>query len=186
MKVSLAALVALIALGACASSPTLRYPVPAVTGAEKIGVSVSTLEVREVNLPLYAGLETISIEGPDGALVVNDDLLWADDPTRAITQGLAVALASLTRAQVAAEPWPLSESPDARLEVRFTKALAANDGIFRMAGQYFVSSPYGARREVARSFEVSAPYLVDNPGSIGDALGQATFDLAELIARDGL
>ncbi|WP_099827022.1 PqiC family protein [Oceaniglobus indicus] len=186
MKPFAAAVVALTALAACSATQTLRYPVPALTATDKIRVSVGSLEVRDVGLPLYAGLEAISVESPTGELLSNSDQLWADDPIRAITQGLAVALSSLTRADVAAEPWPLSERPDARLEVRFTKALASNDGVFRMEGQYFVSSTTGQRREVARTFAVSSPYDAEDMRTIGDALGRATLELAEIIARDGL
>lgn len=187
MKIIASAFLALATLAACSSAPALRYPVSVLpeTGG-KIGVSVSALEVRDVNLPLYAGLETISIEGPDGVLITDKNTLWADDPTRAVTQGLADALSALTRAKVAAEPWPLSDGPDARLEVRFSKALAGKDGQFSMAGQYFVSSPGGLRREVARRFDVSVPYVVGNPTSVADAMGQAIQKLARTIATDGL
>ena len=174
------------ALAACSSAPVLRYAVPQVPVGERIGVRVGSVEVREVNLPLYAELETIAIETPEGEVVSDENLLWADDPTRAITQGLADALSSLTRADVAAEPWPLSENPDARIEVRFSQALARNTGSFQMAGQYFVSFPDGLRRDVARRFDISVPYVTGNAAAIANAQGQAVIILARTIAKDGL
>ncbi|WP_102108241.1 PqiC family protein [Oceaniglobus roseus] len=176
----------LVALGACSSAPVLRYPVPDVADDATIGVGVRSLEVREADLPLYAGLETIAIEGPNGELMTDPNRLWADDPTRAVTQGLADALSSITRAKVAAEPWPLSDLPDARLEVRFSKALASVDGQYRMAGQYYISSPSGNRREVAKPFEVAAPYNPEDVRTIATAQAQAIRELARIIARGGL
>ncbi len=178
--------VVLIALGACSTDPTLRYPVPAPASTEKIGISVGSVEVRDVNLPLYAELETISLEGAGGELTTDKNMLWADDPVRAVTQGLADALSGLTRAQVAAEPWPLSDSPAARVEVRFSRALAGADGQYRMSGQYFVAFPDGARRDVARRFDIAVPFAVASPAGVAAAQGQAIAELARKIAHDGL
>ncbi len=184
MKPHFAAAIVLSIAGC--SGPILRYDVPAVIPGERIGVQVRSVEVREVNLPLYAELETITIEAPDGELLTDENLLWADDPTRAITQGLAVALSTLTAATVAAEPWPLSDQADARIEVRFSQALAKADGTYRMAGQYFVASTTGNRRDIARQFDISAPYAIDSVNAIAAAQGQAIGSLALIIARDGL
>jgi len=175
-----------LALSACAATPTLRYAVPPTTSDDKIRVSVRSVEVREVGLPLYAELETIAIESPTGEVVVNKNLLWADDPIRAVTQGLADALSSLTNAQVAAEPWPLSDGPDARIEVRFSQALALANGNYRMAGQYFVASISGERREIARRFDISVPYATGSASAIATAQGAAIIELARTIAKDGL
>ncbi len=185
-RMSGAAVAVLLALSACGSDPEIRYDVAQVPPGASVGVPVRTVEVREVSLPLYASLETISVEEVGGRLVTDDSLLWADDPRRQITQALSVALAGITRAQVAAEPWPFSDPADARIEVRFTRALAGADGVFRLAGQYFVASPFGDRRDVARGFEVAVPYVAGDVGSIARAKGRAIDDLAQLIARDGL
>jgi len=179
-------LVLFLALAACTSAPTLRYAVPATTGDDRIGVNVRSVEVRQVDLPLYADLETIAIESPDGEVLTDENLLWADNPARAVTQGLADALSSLTRAQVAAEPWPLSDRPEARIEVRFSRALAQADGNYRMAGQYFVASLSGERREIARRFDIAVPYAAGNAQAIAAAQGLAIIELARNIARDGL
>ncbi|WP_108482558.1 PqiC family protein [Oceaniglobus ichthyenteri] len=185
MKIALATVLALT-LAACTSTPTLRYAVPQVPAGEKIRIGVGSVEVREVNLPLYAELETIAIELPNGEVVSDENLLWADNPIRAVTQGLADALSILTRANVAAEPWPLSDYADARLEVRFSQALARANGNYQMTGQYFVTFPNGGRRDVARRFDISVPYTAGNANAIATAQGQAVTILARAIAKDGL
>jgi uncharacterized lipoprotein YmbA len=184
MRIALFA--AALALSACTATPTLRYAVPPTTAADRIAVSVGSIEVRDVSLPLYAELETIAIESPDGQILSDKNLLWADQPIRAVTQGLADALSSLTRAQVAAEPWPLNERPDARIEVRFSQALARADGTYRMAGQYFVASLNGERREIARRFDIAVPYAGGSAAAIAAAQGDAIIQLARTIAKDGL
>lgn len=181
-----AAAFAALILGGCAADPQLRLPVPTVPTAARVPISVGSVEVREVSLPLYAGQETVFLETAGGAVVGSELVLWADDPTRAFTEGLAVALAAMTRARVAAEPWPFFENPAARVEVRMTRALAGSDGQFRISGQYFVASGDGTRRDVARRFDIAVPYDGANQGSIGAAKGRAIDALARRIASDGL
>lgn len=174
-----------VLLSACGAAP-LRYELPAMSETGKIAVGVGSVEVRDVSLPTYASQEVIVIEDATGALVSNDNLLWADDPQRAFTEGLALALASQTRARVAAEPWPFYDTPDARVEVRFSRALPGNNGTFRVTGQYFVASTDGNRRETARRFDLSAPYTTADAAGIAAAKAKVIDDLAGLIARAGL
>ena len=176
----------IVALSACTTDPQLRLPVPSVPVTAKVPVSVGSVEVREVSLPLYANQETIALQDANGAIISNENLLWADDPSRAITEGLALSLAGLTRARVAAEPWPFFETPDARIEVRFTEALARADGQYVISGQYFVASGDGNRGDVARRFSIAEAYDALNRGSIATAQARAIDALARLIARDGL
>ncbi len=172
-------------LTACGGE-TLRYDLPPTRAADRIPVSVGAVEVRDVSLPLYAGQEVIFTEGPDGALRSDDNLLWADDPGRSFTEGLAFSLAAQTRARVAAEPWPFYDRPDVRLDVRVSRALPGRDGIFRLSGQYFVASNDGQAREVARRFDLQAPYDGRSVASIAAAKSQLIDELAARIARDGL
>ncbi len=179
-------------LAACAAllvacgGQALRYDLPASRAEGRIPVSVGSVEVRDVSLPLYAGQEVIFFEGPNGALASDSNLLWADDPQRSFTEGLALSLAAQTRARVAAEPWPFFERPDARLDVRIARALPGRDGIYRLSGQYFVASTDGARREVARRFDLSAPYDGANMASIAAAKARLIDALAAEIAREAL
>lgn len=173
-----------LTLAACGGTPLRFDAAPVAQG--QVPVSVGTVEVREVSLPLYADQEVIFFQDETGALVSDDELLWADDPTRSFTEGLAMTLAGITRAQVAAEPWPFADRPAARVDVRFSRALPQNDGRYRVTGQYFVAAPEGLTREVARSFDLSVPYDGTTVGSIAAARARVIADLARLIAQDGL
>ncbi len=174
-------------LGACSSEPITRFAVPPVPVTEKIRVGVRSVEVREVALPTYAGLEEIYVETPDGALTSDAALLWADDPTRAVTLSLARALGDLTGARVAAEPWPFEELAEVALTVRVDEMVAGRDGRFRLSGQYYVSSRDGSRTDRAESFALAAPYVLEAgaPG-IAAARGAVVHQLATAIARRGL
>lgn len=176
----------LVLLGACGGEP-LRFDLPPTAGpAERIPVSVGSVEVRDVSLPLYASQEPIFVEGPDGALTSDSSLLWADDPVRGFTEGLAFSLAAQTRARVAAEPWPFYDRPQVRVDVRVSRALPGRDGIYRLSGQYFVAATQGTAREVARRFDLAAPFVELSAVSIAAAKAQLIDELAARIARDGL
>ncbi len=173
-------------LAACSSTEgPLRFPVTVPDATDRIGVSFRAIEVREAALPLYAELEEIYVQGADGALHSDTEILWADTPRRTVTQGLVGALSRLTTARVAAEPWPLQDLPDARLEVRFDQLLAQADGAFLAAGQYYVAALEGGR-DRSGSFTVSVPYDPTGPGAIAAAKGVAIDRIARQIARDGL
>jgi uncharacterized protein len=172
----------LLALAACGPDP-VRYAVPLPTPERRAPVVVSTLEVRDVTLPLYAALEEIYTEREDGGLVSDTRTLWADDPQRGVTQALATALSRLTTARVAASPWPLDGLPEARLEVRLETMVARADGQFAMSGQYFVARPDSDR---AGRFSIQVPYQPGSVPSAASAQGRAIDLLARQIAREAL
>ena len=63
--------------------------------------------------------------------------------------------------------------------------LAQESGVFRLAGQYFVSSETGRAR--AQLFDLSVPVPLEaGATAIAAARAQAVRDLAVAIARDGL
>ncbi|MEO1677697.1 MAG: ABC-type transport auxiliary lipoprotein family protein [Pseudomonadota bacterium] len=171
-------------LAACGGDIT-RFPAPLAPSGDRIGISVSRLEVRQVSLPSYALDEEIWIEQPDGSLTADDRLLWADEPSRGVTQELARQLSAVSGARVAAEPWPFEDLPQARLEVRVDEFVAGANGRFRISGQFFAIS-VTAGRDQARSFAVSAPIAPDSgvPG-IARARAAAVRDLARQVAADG-
>ncbi|SFG52963.1 hypothetical protein SAMN04488020_102460 [Palleronia marisminoris] len=181
----LAAATALALLAACGGQP-LRFDLPETEVTQKIPVSVGSVEVVDVSLPLYADQEVIFFEDETSALVSDDSLLWADDPQRSFTEGLALQLAALTNARVAAEPWPFYDRADVRVDVRFSRALPGRDGLYRIAGQYFVASTEGTAQERARRFELAAPFQTLSAPSIAAAKAAVIAELATLIARDGL
>ena len=173
----------LLLLAACGTDP-VRYAVPVPQTEGQVAVNVASLEVRDVTLPLYAELEEIFVQQEDGGLVSDTSVLWADDPQRGVTQGLASTLASLTTARVAAEPWPLEDLPDARLDVRFDAMLARADGQFAVAGQYFIARAAGSDR--TGRFAILVPYELGSTTSIAQARGRAMDALARQIAREAL
>ena len=174
-----------LVLAACSSEGPSRFAVTVPPTEGRIAVGVRALEVREAELPLYADLEEIYIQTETGALVSDTEILWADQPSRTVTQGLVLALNDLTRARVAAEPWPFSDVPDARLEVRFDRLLAQNDGRFRISGQFFVTGTTDDRSSLGR-FDIAVPYAERTPMAIADAQGRALAALAAQIAREAL
>jgi uncharacterized lipoprotein YmbA len=180
-----AALLLLAALAACTSVPEQRLTVPRAPVETKQRIAFATVALREVSLPGYAAGEDIYISDALGVLRTQPGLFWADDPARAITLELSRHLAQITGARVAAEPWPFGGFPEAQVEVRVEEMLAQEGGLFRLAGQYFVSSETGRAR--AQLFDLSVPVPLESGATaIAAARGQAVRDLAIAIARDGL
>lgn len=170
-------------LTACGGADT-RVAVPKLQPAERQGIAYRTVSLREVSLPSYAASEEIYVTGEDGLLVPSGGLLWADDPSRAITLELSRHLAQITQAQVAAEPWPFDEYPQAEVELRIEEMLPGADAMFRLSGQYFVSPETG--RDRARLFEIAVPIPAEGPAGLAAARARAVQDLALDIARRGL
>lgn len=174
-----------LALTACSSPPDQRLSVPKVPVKETQRIAYSTVALREVSLPTYAGSEDVYMADDSGLLNLRPGFLWADDPNRAITLELTRYLTQITGAQVAAAPWPFGDYPQAEIELRIEDMLARADGTFRLSGQYFVSPENG--RDRARLFDLSVPIPVaDDMSGIAQARGQAVRTLALEIARNGL
>lgn len=179
------ALLLLAAFAGCTSVPEQRLTVPRAPVETKQRIAFASVALREVSLPGYAAGEDIYLSDALGVLRTQPGFFWADDPARAITLELSRHLAQITGASVASEPWPFGGFPEAQVEVRVEEMLAQEGGIFRLAGQYFVSSETGRAR--AQLFDLSVPVPVEaGATAIAAARGQAVQDLALAIARDGL
>ncbi|WP_412504793.1 membrane integrity-associated transporter subunit PqiC [Roseovarius sp. SYSU LYC5161] len=178
-------IVAAAVLSACAATPEKRLAVPQAPFAKKQAVPHDTIAVREVSLPGYAASEDVYTTDAAGLLTRRHGLLWADDPTRAVTLELTRHLSRITGARVAAEPWPFDGFPEAQVEVRIEEMLAGGDGTLRLSGQYFIAAGEGHER--ARLFELGVPVDDDgNPASLAAARGQALRDLAVMVVENGL
>ena len=178
-------LAVLMLLAACGADPQF-YATPPAPAGDRIGIYAASVEVREVTLPLYAQAEEIHVGLPGGPIVQLEDARWADDPRRAVTLELASALAAVTGARVASEPWPFQSFPAATVTVRATQMLAGTDGVFRMSGQWTTGDRDG-ERERAGAFDVAAPFAPDGgSAAIAAARAVAVRDLARLIAARGL
>lgn len=174
----------LLALTGCASSPD-RFAVIAPTPEARHSIAFRAVELRDVSLPAYAAADEIAIQHADGTLSTSDTL-WADAPPRAVALELSRALAQITGARVASDPWPFEALPDASLDVRFESFVARAAGTFQATGQYFVAVPDG-RRERSGFFDMSVPFDPDGGlPAIARARGQIIADLAAALARDGL
>ncbi|MBJ6371410.1 PqiC family protein [Sedimentitalea arenosa] len=175
-------LLSALALTAC-GDPAARYLLEPPTAQERMRLPVSTIELREVTLPVYASGSEIMLQGEDGALRPSDNAVWADDQVRAVTLSLARDIEAVSTATAAAEPWPLIDSPQVRVEVRIDRMVAQTDGVFRMSGQFAIASPGGAVRETLNRFDIAQPMAAGTPTAIADATSAAITTLARQIAN---
>lgn len=179
----LRALVPLLVLLAACADNSARFQLDPPASAAQRQARVSTVEVRDVSLPSYAAAQEIVSQQPDGALRDVPDSLWADDPVRGVTLALALALDDRSSATVAAEPWPLADPAQVRVDVRVERMLAAADGTFALAGQMALASPDGVLRERLERFDIRVPLTGTDPAAIADAGGRAISALADRIAQ---
>lgn len=170
-------------LAACGDNAA-RYLVEPAPTAAAVPLRLNSIEVRDVKLPAYAEGTQILQQDASGALRPVSRSEWADNSPRAVTAALARSLDLQTTAAVAAEPWPLSDSPAGRLDVRIDRIVARADGNFQMSGQYAVASFQGNISEVLQRFDILVPMTSDSAGAIAAAQGQA-LDLlaAQIVAR---
>ncbi|MEY8828982.1 membrane integrity-associated transporter subunit PqiC [Sedimentitalea sp. XS_ASV28] len=159
-----------------------RYLLDAPSPAQRVGVRVSTIEVRDVQLPDYASASEIVVQDEAGALLPLSSAIWADDPVRGISLALARNLDAASSATAMTEPWPLAEPPDARVDVRVERMVAQFDGQFRLSGQYAISSPDRVVRERIERFEILRPMADQTPTSVAAATSGALLTLSEQIA----
>jgi hypothetical protein len=171
----------LLLLPACADN-SARFLIDPPAAATQTPVRVSTIEVREASLPGHAAAIEIAQQDEGGALHNLDDALWADDPVRAVTTALARSLDLATTATVAAEPWPLDEPAQARIDLRVERMLARADGVFELSGQYAIASPDGIIRERLVRFDILVTITTPGSAGIAAASGEAIARLAADIA----
>lgn len=175
----------ILLLTACGGNAT-RFAVATPEVTEKVRITFAAVEVRDVSLPSYAASDEIALQAEDGTLTSSSDVLWADEPERAIALELSQHLAKMSGRRVASEPWPFQAFPDARLEIRFGELVARTSGEFRAAGQYFVAVTDG-RRERSGLFDLRVPFDPEGgPNAIAAARGQLILDLASYVAKNGL
>ncbi|AJE47808.1 PqiC family protein [Celeribacter indicus] len=175
----------LLALAACGDNdPRYLIATPPATEAPaaRAALRVATLEVRQVSLPAYAAADQIlREEEAGGALRPVKSALWADEPSRAMTQRLADRIAATSTAEVAAEPWPLARPAQAEVDVRVSELAARADGRLHLNGQFAISSYDMVVRERIVPFAIAVPMNSDAPGAIAQATGAAVNALAARI-----
>ena len=173
----------LASLTACGDKKA-RFEIPSPTAVTEARLRVSSIEVRDVSLPAYASASEIVVEDATGALRPVPKAIWADDPARGVTGALARSLESASTAKVAAEPWPLTSEPQARVQVRVDQMSARVDGSFYLEGQFAISSSSGAVSDSLDRFAISVPMTDLSPASVATATGLALDQLvAKIIAK---
>lgn len=181
---AIALCIALATLAGCTSDADIaRVMLEADTSTTRVNVAPDYIEVRTIALPLYAKAEQIPVLAADGSVRVTDKQVWADAPDAALTSMLASNLAQITSATVAAEPWPLEQYPDARIEVRVDQLIASLGGVLKFNGTYFVTSVSGNARERAERFAFEVPVAGEDYIALSRANAQAVRLLSEAIAK---
>ncbi len=179
---TLSAALCVVLLAGCGSDPALiDAPAPSATTTERVSISYATVALRDVSLPTYATRDEIVFGAGDGALSSSKDTLWADDPVRAVTLGLARALLDLTQARVAPEPWPYAERPQVVVDVRMEEFLPSELGSFTARGLYYVAPDDGIGRDHAHKFEQVVPF---DPEAGVAGMAQARSQILSALALD--
>lgn len=180
-------ILAALLVSACSDpEKTARYLVDPPSAGREVPNRLGAAELRDVSLPEYASHDEISYQTPDGAVRSTPRNLWADNPQRAFTLVLARTISEVSGATVIAEPWPLMNLPDRKIDVRVERALAQANGTYRLAGSYYVSDETGAGGgNHARTFDISVPLPGDSPSAVALAQSAAITQLARQIATLG-
>ena len=128
-------------------------------------------------------LSTSGVINAGGLISSNEDVLWADDPQRAVTLALTSGLSNILNTDVGPEPWPFVGLPDVSIDVRVARMLAGADGAFHLSGQFYVGGDGIDFRNSADSFDISVPMADQSLTSIATAQAAALSLLSEQIAR---
>ena len=182
MKTTALAFALVAALAGCGANSDM-YLISSDVTQTKVRVATRSVEVKEVSLPAYAAASEIAYQTAEGALKTAKGVLWAEEPSAAVTRIIAEQLDAGTTAQVAAEPWPLLDSPDTTLDLRIDRMVARADGQFELAGQYAISS-FSSGRDKLRRFTILQPITDTAPATIAAATGAALAELSQEIAQE--
>lgn len=174
---SLIWLFAFIGLVGCASNAP-QVVIDPQTSELRVNIRARSVMVRDISLPDYAQASEISVQMADGTLVETRGRVWADDPARAMAGAMIRNLATITSAEVAAEPWPLSGYPDVELSIRVEHMYAQQDGSVTLAGYFAIRKDRG--RGNVRQFDIVIPG--DGRANLVPAYEAAWTRLAEQIA----
>jgi uncharacterized lipoprotein YmbA len=169
------------ALAAC-SAPIERLALSPEQSAVSLRPLVGSAMLRTVSLPSYASAEEVALETPAGLIASNTDVLWADSPERAVTLVLTQNLGDILNTDIGPEPWPFVGLPDVSIDIRVARMLAAADGSFHLAGQYYVGGDGIDFRNTVNSFDIKVPMADQSLTSIASAQSSALRLLSEDIA----
>lgn len=169
-------------LAGCAGSAS-RLDLAPVQSQLSLRAAVGSAMVRTVSLPTYAAAEELSFEAADGLIASNTDILWADDPARAVTLALTRNIGAITSAKVGPDPWPFVGLPDVVIDVRVTRMIAGADGAFDLEGQFFVGGDGIDYANSTNGFAITTAVSDVTPAAIASAQATAIVQLSEQISR---
>ncbi|EBA10675.1 PqiC family protein [Roseobacter sp. CCS2] len=172
---------AVTAFAACAPLAD-RVALTPVSSSLELRPLVGSAMVRTVSLPTYAAVEEIAFETTQGRIMIREDVLWADEPERAVTLILTRTLSDILNTDVGPDPWPFVGLPDVSVDIRVSRMLGGTDGTFELNGQFFVASEAITFRDSSHIFEISEPMADASVDSISAAQSAALLKLAEQIA----
>lgn len=173
-------LLALLALTACSDPDYYLLPPPAP--AAQTGSAGASLAVAEITLPTYAEALEIATVGETGAVELDKNALWADEPRSALTRQLARALQARLRGPVGTEPWPGFDGPALRVEVQVDRLIGSPEGVLQFTGRYVIVAPTSGRIAASDGFAYRVPVEgVAYPGLLA-AHARAVDTLADEIA----
>lgn len=175
--------VGLTALMVGCSGPAPRLDMAPLDSRLSLRAAVGSAMVRTVSLPTYAAAEELSVETPEGLIESDNALLWADDPSRAVTLALTRNIGNITSAKVGPDPWPFAGLPDVAIDVRVTRMIAGANGVFDLEGQFFVGGDGIDYTNSTNSFAIATPLAAATPAAIASAQAQALLTLSEQISR---
>jgi len=179
----LSRLMVLACAGLAACTPLAdRIALNPVSSSLELRPLVGSAMIRTISLPTYAAAEEIAVETTNGLIVVNEDVLWADEPERAVTLILTRTLGDILNTDVGPDPWPFVGLPDVSVDIRVERMLGSLDGTFELNGQFFVASEAISFRDSTHSFEITEPLVDTTVAGISAAQSAALLKLAEQIA----
>lgn len=171
-----------MALAAC-SAPINRLNTVPVTSDLSVNPAVSSLMIRSVSLPSYAAAEEVAFQSPEGLIATAPDVLWADEPERAVTLQITRHLNDIMGITVGPDPWPFASLPDVAVEIRVEDMLARADGTFQFRGQYFLGGDGIDYRNASYNFDLTEPLIGEGLTGLAQARAAAVLKLSEAIAR---
>lgn len=172
----------LVVLAACSGSTT-RLDMAQVSSTLSLRAAVGSAMVRTVSLPTYAAAEELSYETPDGLITSDESVLWADDPSRAVTLAIARTMGDILKADVGPDPWPFVGLPDVAIDVRVSRMVTNADGVYELEGQYFIGGDGIDYPRSSTAFAIAKPLTSEGAAGIAQAQARAIAELSEQIAR---
>lgn len=174
--------IAALVLAGCGADPAYYLLPPPQAAPERIDVAPASVAVAEISLPSYAEANEIAVLMETGAVMLNQDALWADTPRRALTRHLVAALQARIDAEIGGEPWPELDRPALRLEVIADRLIGRNDGTVEFAGTFTIVAPESGRIVASDRFAQAIPITQEGYDGLLSAHARAIDVLADLIA----